>query len=613
MVPSRSRTLLLRSCLSLLVALCGHALRAQTTFADPLSPTWVARLAGEPESSAGSAFDVEGGGAGVFVVGSSRGGVNTLSGPSTSLQVDLGVFDPFYAGLSAEGAPLWLRPSVLPAGSIPPTGPVGYHVAATPGLVVTGEGASFFLDEGGPGPWAIGSSVLTGRDPATGEVLWTRMLGTPDDTLIPRTTALVLGIEVEPDGSVFVAGLFRDTLALGPDVLVPTLEGGLASGTYDAFVGRLTRDGVPVWGAAVGGVGEEWISLSQSDPRGAFDVGGGVYLAGSFPEGSTVRRGTPGAVVEREIPAGPAVLVWDRDGNLLDAVDREALGVTTEAYPYGLAAPQANDSAVSGFALSWSFPRAPGAEFASVRVGGRVLTDPGFGGRFVSRHRPNGALDWAIPITGGGNEVVGALAVGPDGRTWVGGDFDGAVLRLGRTNLRRGERGDGFVAVVSPDGLVRAYIHATGPGFARVEGIAVDADGAAYVAGSYRQSVGIGDASITAAGRGEVFVARFDARDPVATETSVEPAALPRLTIAPNPTSLPPTIVVERAAPGRILVEVFDVLGRSVFETVEMAVPSGRASVPLGDARLAPGAYTVRATVLGSAPRSVSGTFVVVR
>lgn len=303
-------------------------------------------------------FAVAGGPAGeMFLLGSHEGGIDFGAGPlapagtflvaldpagavlwqktwdsiyARSLVADtqgnLFLFGAFSGSLDFGGGPL----AVGPDGALflAKLGPSGEHIfsksfvvdfkqslewpvalAPTGEIVIAGTLAGAADFGGGPldGP---GDDVFVVKLDATGQHLWSKRFGDPDEQ-VPNAVA------VDAQGAVLVAGYFSGTVDFG--------GGSLVASDYDAFVVKLDAGGAHVWSKSFGDAeGDELTGL-------AVDADGDVVFAGATGDTAIDLGGGP-------VQADPANLLCfagalSTDG---DPLWSKAFGCHMSPYvPYG--------------------------------------------------------------------------------------------------------------------------------------------------------------------------------------------------------------------------------------------------------------------------------------
>jgi hypothetical protein len=246
--------------------------------------------------------------------------------------------------------------------------------------------------------------------------------------------------------------------------------------------------------------------------------------------------------------------------------------------------------------LAWGFVT-DGIDDRSVSVGDTTLTDPGYGGAFLTKYTPEGGLLWVRQLRSYGNEFVYDIQLGNDGSVFVAGSFDALELHfedvvLRKTDLQADEE-DGFVARYSADGRLLWTMHAAGRGTDRVNAIDLDVDGNLYVTGEFRDELRLGTDSLTAKGGVDMFVAKFDAEAITLAEQSA-PSLQVRMSanVYPNPFTEQTTIRYDLPTASRVRLVVYDVLGREVAVPVDRWHGPGRHEVRFDAGELSSGLYT---------------------
>ncbi len=207
----------------------------------------------------------------------------------------------------------------------------------------------------------------------------------------------------------------------------------------------------------------------------------------------------------------------DRPGDLMYST---FLGGAGDDCPYknaAIAVDAAGNAYVTGMTESWEFPTTPGAFDTSYPI----LFEA-----FAVKVNPDGSgLVYASMLGGGLDDRGRAIAVDDEGCAYVAGitesdNFPATAGAYDESHNSGYYPDDGFVAKFSADGSDLIYATYLGGSLVdRIEGIAVDADGRACVAGTTQSSnfpttAGAFDTSYNSnAGTGELdaFVARFNA------------------------------------------------------------------------------------------------------
>lgn len=206
----------------------------------------------------------------------------------------------------------------------------------------------------------------------------------------------------------------------------------------------------------------------------ALDGAGNVYVTGYFL--GTARFG--GTLLTSASPGEPDVFVakLDAAGNYLWA---QSAGGSGRDWANALAVDAQGNAYITGYLGSFS------AAFG----GHRLFNASAAGDAFVAKlEGGTGTWQWAVRAGGSGTESGSAIAVDGTGQVIVGGVFESGVADFGPTNLLNAHVGasDVFVAKLAPaTGAWQWAQRAGGTGREDVGGLAVDAVGAVYVAGSF--------------------------------------------------------------------------------------------------------------------------------
>lgn len=341
-------------------------------------------------------------------------------------------------------------------------------------------------------------------DLASGELLWSTLLGGNDPGFLVREEAAAVALD--PSGDVWIAGAANsaDFPATPGAVQV-----GVAGGT-DAFVARLHPGGALAWCSLLGG--------SANDRANALAAGGGgVVLAG--------RTASKGGGAAAPFPTTPGA--FDTSFNSLFFTDdafvarlsgdgatlewSTFLGGTVRDEAFALALRADGGALVAGLTTSSDFPATPGA------------FDPGFNGPdagesdgFVARLLPDGsALAFASFLGGADVDELRALALDASGAVVVAGSTLGADVPVTPGAAQPASAGgrDALLARLSADGAtLELCTYLGGGGDDEARGLALGAFGELVVAGRSASA----DFPVTAgggapAGGQDAFVAKLPA------------------------------------------------------------------------------------------------------
>jgi uncharacterized delta-60 repeat protein len=260
--------------------------------------------------------------------------------------------------------------------------------------------------------------------------------GSVDTTFDPGANGLVFALAVQPDGKILVGGIFT------------TLGGGGTGTTTRNSIGRLNADGSLDESFDPGANGAVWAFAPQ--PDGKIVVGGNFSTLGGGGTGTTARNSigrlnADGSLDTTFNPGANSIvlaLALQSDGKILAGGGFSTLGgggtgTTTRNYIGRLETDGSLDTSFDPGADT--FVRALAVQPDGKIVVGGDFTALGGGGfgttvrTYIGRLDPDGSLDTSFDPSANGN--LNALAVQPDGRILVGGNF---TLLAGSTRDRLG-------------------------------------------------------------------------------------------------------------------------------------------------------------------------------
>jgi hypothetical protein len=153
--------------------------------------------------------------------------------------------------------------------------------------------------------------------------------------------------------------------------------------------------------------------------------------------------------------------------------------------------------------------------FAGTVQFGTMLTAPGnLSEIFVAKLDPAGNYLWAVQAGGAGNEVSMDLALDASGNAYITGSFTGATSTFGATTLTNGSAGNtpkSFVAKLDPAGNFLWAVCPSGAGGDEAHAIGLDAQGNAYITGSFIGNLTFGPNTLASLSRqSNWFVAKVN-------------------------------------------------------------------------------------------------------
>ncbi len=143
--------------------------------------------------------------------------------------------------------------------------------------------------------------------------------------------------------------------------------------------------------------------------------------------------------------------------------------------------------------------------------GGVTLTSAGSTDAFLAKYDPDGEVVWARRGGSDQGDLAYGVAVTADGAAYVSGSFRG-VAQFGGLPIQSAGSSDVFVVQYDPDGepVWVEGIGADGSEFTRGGGIALGSEGEVYVQGSFSNTILVGSDVLVSTGFTDIFVAKLD-------------------------------------------------------------------------------------------------------
>lgn len=152
-----------------------------------------------------------------------------------------------------------------------------------------------------------------------GEHIWSRALVNRERTLPGRFNPEKLFLAAGPDGSIAVAGYFKDTINLGGDDLIAAAE--------DAFIALFDSQGTPLWSKQFGGPESDRITSVAIDGNGDVLITGFFHDVVSFGGDALSSQGGSDIFLARFTAEGAHVWSKRLGGSMDDLA--EALAVSS--------------------------------------------------------------------------------------------------------------------------------------------------------------------------------------------------------------------------------------------------------------------------------------------
>ncbi|MCB9641302.1 MAG: SBBP repeat-containing protein [Myxococcales bacterium] len=286
------------------------------------------------------------------------------------------------------------------------------------------------------------------------------------------------GIAAAPDGSIYITGSFSSSVTFGSTTLN-------AQGENDAYVAKLDATGKTLWVSAIGGTGND---VGRAV---ATDASGNVYVLGFF-EGSI----SLGAITLTS-KGGKNLFVakMDDTGKLLWA--STAGGATGGVEPQSIAVDKDGNAYIAG-----SFEE-------SATFGSTNLTSKGGIDIFVAKLDASGQFMWASSAGGPDSEEAFAITVDASGNSYITGYFQGTAV-FGPVSAKSDDYTNAFFAKLDASGQFVWASNTTQSWYAAGKGIRVDASGNVYATGYFEGQAGFGLKGIRSDYGTDIFVTKLN-------------------------------------------------------------------------------------------------------
>ena len=312
------------------------------------------------------------------------------------------------------------------------------------------------------------------------------------------------GIAVDADDNVYVVGYFEGTVDFAAD-FIGVSDSKTSVGMYDAFVTKLSSNGIYGWTKRIGGTGNDGASGI------AVDTSGNVYIAGSFwgefdfaddfSGHSDLKTSADmyNAFVTKLSPSGD--YFWTK--RIGGAGNDGASGIAVDAHD--------NVYVAGYFEKTVDFRADFGGEETKISYGD--TTDI-----FVTRIDASGTYGWTKRIGGEDNDKASGIAVDADDNVYIAGsfrgEFDFADDFAGEPDqgASHGDE-DIFITMLTADGDYGWSRRMGGAGADAACAVAVDSSGGIYVTGYFEQTVDFradfgGNNTKTSAGKQDIFITK---------------------------------------------------------------------------------------------------------
>lgn len=413
-----------------------------------------------------------------------------------------------------------------------------------------------------------GDDIFVVRYDRNGNAIWAKRAGGND-------FEAGYGIGIDPAGNCYIAGRFSSSsLTFGASSLIN-------AGGSDMFIASYDANGNPLWAKSAGGESDDFALGLAVDGSGNSYVTGIFFSPAIVFGADTLLNNTPAS-------SETFIAKYDASGNVQWATSAQG---TERNCGQAIAVDSAGNSYVTGY-----------FEGATVVFGSDTLYNvhPGSGDIFVVKLDKNGHVEWAKSAGGTSDDIATGISVDPWGFSYITGYFNSYTVDFGTTTLTNalGSFADIFVVRYDTTGSV-VWATATG-GTSDDYGRAVAADpsGNCYVTGNYASSsVAFGSDTMTT-NNSAMYIAKIgSASTSVQSSRMNLPSEFSFSQNYPNPFNPSTRITYGVPAVGKVVMRIYDVLGRNVATLVNEVKQAGTYTVTWDASNLPSGLYLCRMVV----------------
>jgi hypothetical protein len=329
--------------------------------------------------------------------------------------------------------------------------------------------------------------VFLAKYDAAGNVLWAKREGGIGGDY---------GRSVATDaiGNVYVTGYFNSpTIAFGTTTLTN------ASNYTDIFIAKYDAAGNVLWAKRAGG------NASDIGYSVATDTSGNVFVTGSFKSPTITFGATTLTNAENTGNSNDIFIAkYDAAGTVLWA--KRAGGTNTDE-GWGIATDASGNVYVSGYFKS-----------TTITSGTTTLTNADSSGSadiFIAKYDAAGTTLWAERAGGTDYDWGHSVSTDASGNVYITGEFISATITFGTitlTNATNSNFPDMFIAKYDAAGTMLWAERAGGTDIDYGYSVATDTSGNVYVMGGFNSStITFGTTTLTNAGNGDIFIAKYDA------------------------------------------------------------------------------------------------------
>lgn len=414
-----------------------------------------------------------------------------------------------------------------------------------------GDGADF-------GTFVLeGQGAFVAKYAPDGTVLWIQETGNGSGN----------AIAIDGAGTAYITGNFFGNTSIG----TIALEG---AGLGDLFVAKISEGGTPIWATSGGGS-----QFDSGDGIGIDDMGA-VYITGYFESTAEFGSATLVSAGDRDV----VIAKLDADGSYLWSEQGGGTGFDT-------------GTGVTVDAQGNVF--STGVFDGTANFGMFTLESADFQDAYVLKHTPDGSIEWVQHMSGPASTYSNAVA-GHMGQGLYATGYYNDSINFGDLSLMEPESSVGNLFVVSydADGSALWAQQANSSGLLVGGALAINSEGAIYVAGVFTGTGQFGPFTFEAAGDRDMFVAQLNSPTVATQPTPARAEEMVFLSQAwPNPSTTYAEVSVNVPEAQWLVVGVYDVLGRHISTVFEGTLSANVSHTLVVDTRRFPaGTYVLKAT-----------------
>ncbi len=340
---------------------------------------------------------------------------------------------------------------------------------------------------------------------ADGKLLWLRSQITELSASWYQSYGSALSVDAI--GNIYIGGVFRDSIILGPIKLFAN-----TTGIDDIFLAKYDGNGNVIWAKRAGGPGSDVITYgSSAGQQGGglrLDGKGNLYFTGYFGGGTgnsyVIAQFDAITLVSDNYFGNAYIAKYDTAGNAIwvKKVDKS----NGTIIPYDLAFDHVGNVVFGGMLAADS------AYFGNIKVSA-IPFRSAYCDLFLAKYDINGNALWARSGGGNGGTLIASLVTDSYDNIIVTGDNFSDSAIFGNIKLySNGKIDNTFIAKYTDSGniiwvknIAADYLSDNYPNY-----MTIDGNDKCYITGVFKNTLTVGAKTITSNGGNDIYVARYD-------------------------------------------------------------------------------------------------------